>query len=502
MNYRPRADELVLWDTWMYPDPENARMHLFFLANKLRGDWEYVGHALSEDLLHWQDCPPVLVRRPGDKYDVGVIGTGMVFKLAAGGNAMSYTANLETERQSIAFLHSTDLLNWEKHLPEPVLYAAPPYYETDPSKAPAKSPAFRDAFVHQVNGRFEALIAAQATMGEMLSRGVIARYRCRDSDLKGWEALKPLLGPDITMLMEVPEHFQIGKKHYLLWSTHSLLGYICETPSRRTLAGTFYAVADSYEGPYHVPAENLLIGAGDCKAIQSYVGRVARWNDELLLYHHLGFPQPSLALPKKLRQHPDGMLELSFWNGCEKLHTRSITGWHDSLELQGQRLQPGKWQSGPRSIKLSCPRGPSLALANIKPRDFHLRCTLTSEDALRVGLSFRDQGQHSQKRGLAFQADFKNGLWQFGEMFYNWCPRIEPVETIYDRPMRAKKYQLDILLRDIYFEAYVDGVWKFTRIVAENEWQGGIGFFVDGGTSVFENIELWELEPMCNACTQ
>jgi hypothetical protein len=80
MNYRPNPNEFMLWDTWMFPDPDGRRMPLYFLANRPNEVWEWVGHAVSFDLVHWQELPPIQVRRPGDTYDVGIVRTDGTWK--------------------------------------------------------------------------------------------------------------------------------------------------------------------------------------------------------------------------------------------------------------------------------------------------------------------------------------------------------------------------------------------------------------------------------------
>jgi beta-fructofuranosidase len=162
MNYRPDPKELILWDTWMFPEPEGKRMHLFFLANQPDKEWEWVGHAVSDDLIHWQDLPAIQLRRPGDAYDIGAAGTGMVFASPSGGFMLSYTANLGGPVQGIAFLHSRDLIHWEKRWPEPRMIAELPYYQTDGTQTPCKISPFRDAFIHRVGDHYEALIGAQS----------------------------------------------------------------------------------------------------------------------------------------------------------------------------------------------------------------------------------------------------------------------------------------------------------------------------------------------------
>jgi len=505
MNYRPNPKELLLWDTWMFPDPDGRRMHLFFLANLPDKPWEWAGHAISEDLVHWTDLPPVQFRRPGDSFDVGVVGTGMVFAAPSGGFMMSYTANLDGKRQSICFLHSQDLIHWDKLWQEPCIVAQPPHYEPDGSQCVSNPPAFRDAFIQRVGDHYEALVGAHTTRGPKLLRGCIARYKSTDPTLRKWEPMAPLIGPGVMSLMEVPEHFEIAGKHYLLWSNAYWLAGGCDLRTRRQCTGTFYAMSDSYEGPYTVPDDNLLIGAS--QAFQSYVGRIITWQGERLLYHHQCWPSSSAGLPKRIVQEKDGTLKTAYWPGVEKIHASEVSLPIDQIAVQGDNLRAGDWKKmGASSLVGSIDGGGTFGLLPVSLEDAHLRCKVTVESATRFGITMRElghaknrkEGDPKEAQGVALQGDLKYGEWQFGTPQHCWTSRIDPNETILEAPEAGRTYTIDLLVRDIYFEAYVDGIWRFTRIINDRTRRGGIGFFVENGTVRFEDIRVWNLEPINN----
>jgi len=487
----------------MFNEPQSQQMHLFYLANKPKKPWEWVGHAVSKDLVHWEELPPIQVRRPDDIYDVETVGTGMVFPVEDGGYIMSYTANLEGPRQGIGFMRSDDLINWEKYEAKPVIYAQPPYYETDQSKTPFNCPAFRDAYIHRVDDHYEALIAARSTSGEPLVRACVARYRCDDPELREWEPLPPLIGPDVAMLMEVPEHFQIDEKHYVLWTNTTSHGVRCAVPSRGNTSGTYYAVSDCYEGPYIPPEENMLIGSGAWLSERlgfwdACVGRTICWQGERLLYHHWAM-KASLGIPKIISQKSDGTLQVGYWPGLEGIHQNEINLPLSTIKAQARKLAVGKWKLiGENTVRGSINRG--LSIGVIKEgisADLHLRCNIVNESACRVGITLRDPvPPFSPPWGIAIQADFEGGAWQFGQSRHAHCCYIMPSESVVSPLEYGKSYQLDLIVRDIYFEAYVDGVWKFSRTIDKDAKEGGIGFFVEDGSAVFENIRAWKLEPM------
>jgi hypothetical protein len=97
---------------------------------------------------------------------------------------------------------------------------------------------------------------------------------------------------------------------------------------------------------------------------------------------------------------------------------------------------------------------------------------------------------------VALQLEFAHGEWQFGQVRKSWVDHVCPVEIFRQPPERGRAYQLDLLVRDVYFEAYVDGVWRFTRIIADQPRAGAIGLLAEGGATEFEQLQAWELPAM------
>lgn len=491
----------------MFPDPDGKRMHLYHLARRHGPAGEKgIGHVISDDLVHWEELPFISVHRPEDSYDVGLIGTGMVFNAPSGsGFMMSYTAHIDGPIQKIGFMHSEDLVHWEKRRQEPCIEPQSPYYEVDPSGTVSRPFAFRDAYIHRVEDHYEVLIAGHAAYGPELLRACVARYRSDDPELHDWEPLPPLVGPGAAMLMEVPEHFEINGRHYVIWNSHHGLGGPCNTPSRRKLSGCFYAMADAYDGPYTLPDEYFLIGAGgpSPQTIQSMVGRTVLWKGERLLYHQIAGSHPSYAFPKRIVQAADGTLKPGYWPGIEVLHKNRLRLPLDRLTVQGECIRAGEWEpAGTDALRGSIDGAATLALVPVQVEDVHLRCEVTLEFGTRFGVCLRDPGQGSSTHGIALQGDAYYGEWQLGIPMHCWCSRIDPVESVREAPHMGQTYRLDIIARDIYCEVYVDGIWKFTRAIPEHARRGRIGFFVESGSARFENIRAWPLEPMSHPCRE
>ena len=496
MNYRPDTTELRLWDTWVCFHEESSLYHLFYLACRPGGHWHWVGHAVSSDMVHWREVEPIRVNRPNDSYDVGVIGTGMVFPDGSGKYAMSVTFNLDGARQSIGFLVSDDLYHWEKKWPEPRIFADGTFYEDNPARSFCQGPAFRDAFVFQREGTFHALIAAQAAREDSIDRGVVAEYV--SEDLRDWQPRAPMLGPGITMLVEVPEHFELNGKHYLIYSTHSGLGVRVDTESRKICSGTFYALADRYEGPYRCPQDNMLIGAGEQSVVQSYVGRIMWHQETPLLYHHINSSYPAFALPKRVLQESDGSLYGAVWDqAVEKLWGKELAPGLGTLGMKKFPETAGEAQVSGETLCVDAHDIITSVFLDTPPlSDFHLRFQVRWADCQRFSVSLRCPGPEGDKACSAWQADIENGVWQLGSMIYNWFGFFGPDERVKSDIQMNTPYRIDIIVRDVFVEIYVDERWMFTRNIEMYPRAGVIAFNVERGTAEVTGLEIHELEPM------
>jgi hypothetical protein len=95
---------------------------------------------------------------------------------------------------------------------------------------------------------------------------------------------------------------------------------------------------------------------------------------------------------------------------------------------------------------------------------------------------------------VALQADVRYGQWQFGHPLHAWTSKIVPVEIIHRTPKVKRTYQIDLLVRDIYFKVYVDGEWMFSRVMPEPAKGGDISLLVEDGSARFENLQTRTLE--------
>lgn len=233
------------------PFAHDGRVHLFFLSSppgtqdypeRVATTWQ---HMASTDLKSWDLLAPALAPgRPGT-YDAGGIWTGSVVE-NAGIFYLYYTAHDPTNRanpQTIALATSRDLVNFERHPDNPILYPPPQFSQVD----------WRDPYVffNQVEECWFMLVATRVSEASMVQSrwhgGTLAL--ATSNDLIHWEVeTEPLYTPGTTFCPECPELWPFGDKWYLVYSRFS------------EQAGTVFRVADSPRGPFRTPLREELGG--------------------------------------------------------------------------------------------------------------------------------------------------------------------------------------------------------------------------------------------------
>jgi beta-fructofuranosidase len=188
----------------------NDHYHLFYQYNPYGANWGFIhwGHAVSADLIHWQDRPIALRPQEGDGDDLGCFSGCMVD--ADGQPTAVYTgfAGMDDFPILIARSADPDLIAWEKSGQNPVI-AAPPE-GVDPT-------IFRDPYVWRQGDRW------QAAVGAGFEDGTSAALLYESADLVSWEYLGPLFSARFSEsvgMWECPNFFPLGDKYVLLVSLH------------------------------------------------------------------------------------------------------------------------------------------------------------------------------------------------------------------------------------------------------------------------------------------
>jgi len=488
MIFRPDPTRCRMGDHWMYEG--QGLTHLFYMKRDVDGRFNRVGHATSDDLLHWEEHEDITIHpREGDwDYQNRITQTGYVIE-HEDHYWMAYGSR-DVLTQKIGWLVSDDLFHWNRPSSQPVMWPQTEYYVHENQEPVEYGFWWRDPCFVRTEKGWDAFICARANQEPPGGRGCIGRARSRD--LLHWEYLPPIYAPGRYRGMEVPDYFELNGYHYFLFSTMSRKGIRLNSPKGQLTAGVYYCVSESYEGPYQVPTDHLLVGRN------SYVGRHFRFRGEDLFTHlnqrEHDEPEdrPTFALPKRFGQSPDGSLFLRFWPGAEALwDTAAQVLPSEPIETMGL---PGEWEVRPTSVTGRCDYGPSVAWMSDICRDFHLAFDIELTKRCRGSVLLRGEANS----GVIFTINDSERQFEIGTAdgvpngFY-----LHLVDTIPFSAMpqlasdyESRQFSVRLIIRREIVEAYVQDQLIFTRSFGQISERGRIGFAADTGGISVVNLEL------------
>ncbi len=201
-----------------------GRYHMFYQHNP-DGAWHanmHWGHAVSDDLVHWEHLPIALAPTAGT-YDQGGIWSGSAVD-ADGVLTLMYTGVMP-ESQCLATAIGGGI-EFAKHPGNPVIAAPPDGLAVT---------GFRDPCLWREDDGWHVLIGS----GIREVGGVALHYR--SDDLTAWDYLGPLLVGDRAVtgeMWECPDFFALGGGHALLVSVHGTVLWMLGDYDGRTFTPT------------------------------------------------------------------------------------------------------------------------------------------------------------------------------------------------------------------------------------------------------------------------
>jgi len=386
MLYRPK--DHTLWDTTIFNDGEC--LHLFYIGGKGR-----LGHAVSTDWAHWETRPMIELYGPEGSWNQNGVICNMVLEVNGTYRLMAGGGNPEGE-WVMGLFSSTDLENWEPHPENPVLRADGDIYTRGPNDIHVMHPAWRDPHIEKWDdGWYHCLMCARRpNWDHTTTGGVIAHLR--SSDLANWEPLEPLAHVgDRFLFAEVPGHFEINGRHYLIFLDMGWGGTRKHTPSRDDAAGTFYMWSESREGPYHWPDDPLLLGADDHR-LQSWAAKVLTCDGEHILYSHVASREngSSLATPKIIREKKPGVLELLYVESIKAIENDRLSIHGSSIEHRAHDL--GVWEEQDDALTGRADACATSAVIAKDKSDIHLETTITLKAGAAAGVILRATDKEEQ----------------------------------------------------------------------------------------------------------
>lgn len=266
-----------IWDSWYAHD--GTRWHVYFLqAPKSLGDPELrhfnvtQGHAVSDDLTHWEHLGTCLAPVEGPAWDDYTTWTGSVVQDEGGLWHLFYTGTRRSEDglyQRIGHATSTDMHSWERvgdGLCLDMTGPARAEYEAEHVPGHWHDRAMRDPWVMRDpdgDGWLMYFTARVPGVAEGNAGGAVGL--ATSPDLYNWTLRPPVFSGGFGQL-EVPQVFRVGDRWYCLFCTaaqHWSEGRKAET-GMEPVTGNHYLVADDPRGPWTI-APGFMDGGLPCR---------------------------------------------------------------------------------------------------------------------------------------------------------------------------------------------------------------------------------------------
>ena len=506
MIFRP-SDETRLWDPWILQVDDV--FHMWYLEAPLHSKtFPNLGHAVSTDLAHWQQLPSIPLLGPAGAWDETPNTSGTTLRHE--GRYYMFYGGHEVPQQ-IGVMVSDDLERWTRHPDNPLLSPELPYYQTVLGpRLPVWYVSFRDPCVvwDPSLQRYDAYISA-TTASASPGFGTCIGH-ATSTDLINWELHPPVLNIPELVMVDLPQYFQMGNDHYLIFSVVDGRGKPFDVPGREWVSGVFYAHSESRHGEYSMPDNPFLFGSGHGRH-EGYAGLTIQVGKERLFYHHTrSQPIDSARFPfgmKRISRKDNGALELTYWPGhglLEKGEVRAGSLVREEDLRGGTDLGVGQWDSDGGYITGKSDLVASASYGSESWADFHIECNIAPQTAVVAGLLLRYDP--ATRKGVLVVLDFRRGAVEVcgTKLGWRWIGR-----SVWDRVTLSlnleRPNRLRVLCRAEFIEVYVDDVWMFTTALQDRPSAealdeipkaGRVGYFVEDGAATFSDVRLACFEPL------
>ena len=390
------------------------------------------------------------------------IGTGSVLKGQDGLYHLFYTGHNDTGndgkgKECVMHATSTDRESWTK-VPEDTFFAHDDYSNDE----------FRDPEVFWVeeDGCYWLLIAAR----DNVLGGVVAKYTSKD--LKSWEFQGPLYAPQEQYMLECPDLFKMGDRYYLTFSWDCV---------------TYYAMADSPDGPFEAPANNVLDGNNfvfyaaktaeldNTRYLCGWIGRAGLTEDSGM-YQWAGN-----VLNHQLIQHEDGTLGVCAPEAFASYFT-------EELPFRAVKRE-GNVKVKDNTVTLKAQQGSSaIADMGTRPATMMLECDVTFGEDGCAGFAFG--GSEADETFTVLCLDARTGTLHYEGYEIADLAKFDPMMfTTFDFSAQAT-HHVTLVCENEIVVLYVDGVKALSSRIGHSIDGAHIGIFTDGCDAEFSNITM------------
>lgn len=504
LTYNP--DGMSMWDTWCIE--HDGAVHAFYLqrlspdSKRNQPDEDWIGHAVTRDLIHWEERGLALSPGEPGSLDDMQPWTGCVYKC---GNKFHMYYTMRSTRdggagQHIGLAISDDLDTWVRYPGNPIISPDPRWYVSHDNPLFRGTVDCRDLIIveHPDGGKWLGYYAARIPAGEMAESAVIALVQ--STDLIHWEHLPPAFAPEKYACIEVPDVFHLDGRWYMTCLSGNGYGNRGMYTDPHITSATIYASADNPEGPFvELDDDNVLIGGNPTTgySCRSLIFK----GDRYLLYTEpsmtSGIAFSTLSPPNYLRAMPDGRLRACYSDRTQGWRKKALIEAGSLPEISIQPYPHAAWalRAGNWEIRNGAYYGESRTgwqIADIIDAELNIEmeATIRLEEGAACGLAYRlNKSYDFTGPAMVFGIDaieqtvFAANLTDFT---FNG-KRSFPVET-------GRDYHIRLCIRRPRIEIYIDDVLILqTAAVFADASASALGLFIDRGSAVIKNVRAFSL---------
>ena len=442
----------------------NGRYHMFYQYNPdgAYHDAIHWGHAVSDDLVHWEDLPIALAPSPG-----GPDKDGCWSGCAVDDDGVPTLVYTGVFPQTVCIATSSDaMVTWQKFEGNPVI-DSPPYdvrYDTGGH--------FRDPYVWRESGVWYLAIGSKIRdVG-----GMVLLYRSHD--LINWEYLHPLMVGDVHKgdpfctgtMWECPNLLCFGDQHVLLISLQA-------TPIDHLY--TVYHTGTCCEQKFESKVQGILVHGGSFYAPQAVQLADDRW----VLWGWL----------KEARAQ--GMCEWAGWAGVMSLPLRVMPLPDRTVAVRPveelQTLRREHWQYEDLTVE----REPAQLLSDVKGQRLEVMAEFSFEGEAVFGLRLRCSPDGQEQTRIVYRA--AEGQLVVERDASSVSPDVErndctaPLQLAPGSPLK-----LHVFLDHSVIEIFADDgrTCLASRIYPLRPDSLGVGFFAREGSVKMDSSDIWRLD--------
>lgn len=506
MSYKPTDERLILGDTWHCSagDEVHAFLSQFQKNGKDDAGKEAgaIGHAVSSDMLKWEQLPLAIPCGEDGSYDDLEHYTGCTIYH----NDSFYL--FYTSRSSVNGLTgtslaiSTDGMHFEKHPDNPLFTPDPRYYygvDNRPgllfhgNSEQGQSYDLRDLCVcwDQEAQLWRGYFVARAIGDDCTKTAVIAM--CTSQDLIHWEQYPPCFMPQKYHVIETPEVFYMEGKWYMLCLSGNIYGQLrCSTDHISYNRITFYGVSDKMEGPFYEPENNLLIANMNCSAAcaKTVMHKGKRYLFYTEVHENDGEPLEQynyMSVPKLVTTDKKGGLCLKWYEGIEAYYDGEpiLLRRENAMVNDGRWGSVGQWETDDERIIGKCESDWSLQPFAVYAKDFVLETSVIREDAYGTGVWF-GLGKNVMEGGFAVILDYAR------KQILITTARTFQILDARGFGFEKEEYRLRVFVHEKTVEVYLDDTFLLHHLMNCNG--GRIALMAERGKAVFEDTILYTMK--------